>query len=295
MAGTMQIAFHIGANFTDEDRLFKSILKNKANFRKHGVVIPGPSKYRNLIRETIQRLNGAIPSEDTREILLDSIMDDENATRLVMAHEQFICVPNRVFENSEFYHLIRQKIGGLRRIFAEDQLEIFMGMRNPATFLPALLEASKYNQLDEMMRHIDPRTVLWSDAIENIQTMAPDARLTVWANEDTPLIWAQLIREIAGVDPMEPITGGYDLLSAIMTKDGMIRFHKYLKTHPPQTEIQKRRIIAAFLDKFAIEEEVEETLNVPGWDDTIVEELTDIYEQNLEYIATMPGVNLIEP
>lgn len=291
----MQIAYHIGANLTDEDRLIKSLLKNKAKFRDHGIVIPGPGKYRILLRETLQKLDGAQPSPETREILLDSILDEEDATRVVLSHDAFICIPNRVFENGRFYHLVDQKLGGLNRIFKEDDISIFMGMRNPATFIPALFEQSRFDDFGEFMRNMDPRDVLWSDVIRNIQSIAPDVELTVWANEDTPLIWAQLIREIAGVDPMEPITGGYDLLNAIMSKDGMARFHSYLKSHPPQTEVQKRRIIAAFLDKFALEDEIEETLNAPGWNDDLVEELTEIYEDDLEDISRMPGVTLIEP
>ena len=43
-----------------------------------------------------------------------------------------------------------------------------------------------------------------------------------------------------------------------MSKEGMQRFAAYLKSHPDMTEIQKRRVISAFLDKFALEEEIEE-------------------------------------
>lgn len=291
----MQIAFHIGANLTDEDRLFRSLLKNKAALIEHGIAIPSPGKYRKLIRETVQRLDGKLSADDTREILLDSILDEEEATRLVMSHAQFICVPNRVFENGEFYQLVSQKVGGFSRLFSQDTLEFHMGMRNPATFIPALFKVSRFDDLNEFMRGLDPRAVQWSDVILKIQAAVPDAALTVWTNEDTPLIWAQLIREIAGIDPTHPITGGYDLLSAIMSKDGMARFHSYLKSHPPQTEMQKRRIVAAFLDKFALEDEIEETLDIPGWDDAYVDLLSEIYEDDLERISKMPGVTLIEP
>jgi hypothetical protein len=50
----MQIVYHIGANCTDQDRLFKSVLKNADTFAALGVKVPGPGKYRSLIRYTIQ-------------------------------------------------------------------------------------------------------------------------------------------------------------------------------------------------------------------------------------------------
>jgi len=102
-------------------------------------------------------------------------------------------------------------------------------------------------------------------------------------------VGASVGTEVSGVDPLPPITGGFDLLSAIMQPEGMKRFLSYLKTHPPQTEAQKRRIIAAFLDKYAVAEEVEEELDLPGWTDDLVAEMTDIYEADVEEIARMEG------
>jgi hypothetical protein len=55
---TMQIVYHIGANCTDQDRLLKSVLKNANTFATVGVKAPSPGKYRRLIRETIQSLDG---------------------------------------------------------------------------------------------------------------------------------------------------------------------------------------------------------------------------------------------
>ncbi|MEM6478856.1 MAG: hypothetical protein AAF647_07400, partial [Pseudomonadota bacterium] len=85
------------------------------------------------------------------------------------------------------------------------------------------------------------------------------------------------------------------LLSEIMTEEGFNRFLAYLKSHPPQTGVQKRRIIAAFLNKFALEDELEEELDMPGWTTEIVDGLTDAYEEDLYTIERIPGVTLISP
>jgi hypothetical protein len=75
----------------------------------------------------------------------------------------------------------------------------------------------------------------------------------------------------------------------------MTRLLSYLKTRPPQTEIQKRRIIAAFLDKYAIEEAIEDEVDLPGWTDAVLQQLTEMYEEDVYEIARMPGVNFISP
>jgi hypothetical protein len=291
----MQIVYHIGANCTDDDRLLKSLLKNADAFLGQGIAVPGPSRYRAIIRETIQNLNGTQPANDTRNILLDAILDDAEADRLVMSHHAFISIPTRIFENGIFYGLAEQKIQGLVSLFPSDEIELFIGIRNPATFIPAVYSHVNGLAFQDFLKGVHPTQVRWSDLISRVQALCPKAQLNVWCNEDTPLIWAQLIREMSGVDPVTKISGGFDLLSKIMTAEGMTRFHSYLKSHPPQTEIQKRRIIAAFLDKYVIEDEVEEEFDLPGWTEDMVDELTELYEEDLFTIEKMPGVNFITP
>lgn len=291
----MQIVYHIGANCTDQDRLLKSVLKNAETFANLGVKVPGPGKYRRLIRETIQTLDGKAPAEDTREILLDAILDDEQCNRLVMSHSQFMCVHRRVFEGGIFYALAEDKLTGLANLFPHDDIEIFLALRDPATFIPAVFSACPEDSFETFMRGIDPLQLRWSDLIARIQNILPRASLTVWCNEDTPLIWAQLIRELAGVDPLTKITGGFDLLSSIISPVGMKHFVTYLRAHPPQTEAQKRRIIAAFLEKYAIEDEIEDTIDLPGWTEDKIDQLTDAYDDDIERIERMPGVTFIAP
>ncbi|QQA41362.1 hypothetical protein [Pelagovum pacificum] len=291
----MEIVYHIGANCTDGERLLKSLLKNSDVFAEQGIRVPGPGKYRRLLRETVQNLDGREPGPDSRDILIDAILDDESAGRLVLSHAEFICVSNRVFENGKFYDLAEFKIGSLANLFPEDDIELFLGLRNPATFIPAAFAESKSDSLDQYLHGMDPYDVRWSDVIERIQIAAPNASIIVWCNEDTPLIWSQLIREISGVDPLTRISGGFDLLNAIMSPEGMRRFLAYIKTHPPQTEVQKRRIIAAFLDKYAIEEEIEQEVDLPGWTDEMVDDLTEAYEEDVYEIERMPGVTFISP
>ena len=60
------------------------------------------------------------------------------------------------------------------------------------------------------------------------------------------------------------------------------------------TEIQKRRVISAFLSKFAIEDAIEEELNAPGWTEDDINAMTEIYEEDANTIAQIPGVNFIE-
>ena len=67
------------------------------------------------------------------------------------------------------------------------------------------------------------------------------------------------------------------------------------RSHPPKTQRQLGRIITAFLDKFAIEDAIEDELDIPGWTQQTVDEMTKRYEQDLYEIGRIPGVNFIAP
>ena len=291
----MQIAFHIGSHCTDDDRLLRCLLRNKGRLARDGVIVPGPGRYRRLIRATVNSLDGRPASEATREALLDAIIDEDSAERLVLSNENFICNIPRIFEDQLLYGLVEEKVVGLANLFPDAEVEFLLAVRNPATLLPALSKRADDRSYQQLMQGTDPASLHWSEVVESIRAAVPRAAVTVWANEDTPLIWSEVLHELAGVGAEVPLAGANALLENIMTREGLRRFNTYLKSHPPQSEFQRRRIIAAFLDKFAIADKIEEELDIPGWTDDYVEALTDIYEEDLLLIQRMPGVDFIEP
>ena len=291
----MQLAIHTGAHFCEEERLIKCLLRNKSEFSKQGIATPGPGKYRKLLKETLGAMKESPAAEGARDVLLDMIIDEENADRLILSHAHLFGAPRAGVRNGMMYPTGPERMGQLRRLFPGDEIEIFMAMRNPATFLPAMFASSPKTTMASYLGTTDPCEIRWSDTIHAIREAVPNMPITVWCNEDTPLIWAQIIREIAGLDLGAEIVGPYDLLADIMSPEGMQRFEAYLKSHPNMTEIQKRRVISAFLDKFALEGEIEEELDVPGWTEDLMDEMTEIYDEDMLEIQRIPGVTMIAP
>lgn len=291
----MQIVLHGGAFFTEEERILKTLLRNGDLFSQHGVFVPGPGRYRPLLRETMTALHDASPSPEARDILLDEIMDEQEADRLILSHVHIFGAPRACVRDGRFYDLAPRRIAQLTELFVGDEIELFMSLRDPAAFLPALLNASPQADMDELLRGTSPYDLKWSDTLTEIREAAPQVSITAWCFEDMPLLWAEIIREMAGLEPGSRITGGFDLLSQIMSREGMQRFRAYLKTHPDMSERQKRRVMAAFLDKFAIDDEIEEELEAPGWTDYVVEALGELYEEDMRRVAAIPGVNFLSP
>ena len=293
----MQVILHTGAHCTDEDRILKCLLRNAEAWRHEGVAVPGPSKYRKLLADAINKLKTAEPSDEVREILLDAIVSEDpgQIDRLVLSNDNFFSVPKLMMQNGRLYLRAEARLRTLCSIFAEDDVELFMGVRNPATLLPAVFSATPHSDFSTFMEGVDPMHFRWSDLIRRISDELPHLPITLWCNEDTPLIWGQIIREMAGIELTRKITGAFDLFSSIISREGMKRFRAFLAENPDLNEMQKRRVMAAFLDKYALEDEIEEAVDLPGWDDAYVDMLTELYEDDLETIARMPGVTLITP
>ncbi|MEM8655566.1 MAG: hypothetical protein AAGF36_12555 [Pseudomonadota bacterium] len=289
----MHIILHAGAHFTEEDRLVRCLLRNKEDFSKRDVAVPGPGKYRPLLKETLAALQAAPPAAEARDVLMDAFLDDEHAQRMILSHMFLFGAPRASVRSGLIYDSAPERMAQLSALFADDTLELFLAVRNPATFLPALFNHAPQDDMDSFLRGADPFAIRWSDTLAAIRSAAPDVPITTWCFEDMPMLWAQIVRDMAGLPAGEKIVGGFDLLSEIMSKEGMQRFRAYLKTHPDMTEVQKRRVMAAFLDKFAVEDAIEEELNAPGWSEDMIETMTDLYEADMARVADIPGVTIL--
>ncbi|PID36781.1 MAG: hypothetical protein CR993_03930 [Rhodobacterales bacterium] len=291
----MKIAFHMGAHCTDEDQLLKTLLRNQDVLAQHGVGVPAPSRFRTLFRDAVQSLDGAAASAQMQQGLIDALRDHQDVTRLIFSRDNFICNAPKALEKGVLYQRAGNKSRALRNLFADHEVEFFFAMRNPATFLPALSGAMEPREFHDMMRGVVPENLLWSEMIRDIRTNNPDCPITVWCNEDTPLIWPEVLHTLAGIDARVPLQGELDIAASIMAPQGFARLESYLATHPPANPTHRHRVLAAFLDKYALDEAMEEEVDLPGWTPELVVQLSDIYDGDMQDVAEIPGVRLIEP
>lgn len=291
----MQIAFHIGVNATDDERILRSLIRSSDRLAAAGVALPGPGRYRTLLRETIESMGASDPPEGVRDILIDAITSMTDARRMLLSNANFLSNPNRIFRGGEFYGEAEQRMRILGQLFPEDDLSVFMAIRNPATFIPAAWNLARQSTLADFLGTVDPRALRWSELAGRMRKAAPDIPLTIWCNEDTPLLWSKILHRLAGEDMGGPMEGAHDLIETIMTPAGFARLLSYLDSHPPASESQYRRVLSAFLDKYALREEIEEEFDIPGWDAPLIADLTEAYEADVELIAGIEGVTFLRP
>lgn len=291
----MQVIFHCGAHGTEEDRLLKTLLRNKDRFRQHGTVVPGPGKYRYLLKDCMAALQEGQATTEARDVLWDAILEEEQADRVLLSNANFFGSQRQSIEGSQFYPEAEARLLSLQHLFAQDKLELYIGLRNPATMLPGLLENAHPDRKAQVLSNLDPYHLRWSDLLTRLRRAVPQVPLNVWCFEDMPLIWAQIIRDMSGLEMNQRLDGGMDLLSTIMSREGMRRLRQYLAQHPDMSETQQRRVMAAFLDKYVREDELEEEIDLPGWSEALIESVTALYEEDMQIVQRIPGVTMITP
>ena len=291
----MQVIIHAGAHGTEEERLLKTLLRNKEDFLARGTSVPGPAKYRTLLKDCMQAARTGTPSEDARDLLWDAILEEENADRVVLSNPHFFGSQRDAIDGQRLYPEAEERMRALSSLFPHDNLELHMAIRSPAGFLPKLLEKAGHGRRASVLETTNPMDLRWSAMVARIRAAVPDVPIRIWCYEDTPMIWAQLIRDFGNLEPDSKVRGGMDLLADIMSREGMKRLRQYLHERPAMTEPLKRKVFAAFLDKFALDEEIEEELDIPGWTPAVIEEIEAAYDEDVEHLSQMPGVTLIEP
>ncbi|NOX40580.1 MAG: hypothetical protein GXP05_08710 [Alphaproteobacteria bacterium] len=294
----MQVLFHIGAHCTDEGQILACLAKNRAMLARQGIAVPPPNRFKPVLRDTLSVLKGEKANRDVEKIIFQSILDDEQSAelpqRLIFSNDAFLTGAQKVLGASALYPDAGVKCQKLFNLFHNHEVEFCLAIRNPATFLPALFHRIGANSFEAFIAQTDPMALTWSSVIARITEALPDVTLKVWSNEDTPFIWPELIHEIVDINREVPIKGIDDYLATIMLKEGLERMESYLQTHPPANEIQRRRILSAFLDKFEIDDPTLE-VEAPIWTADYVETLTEIYEEDLFAIEKIPGVQFISP
>jgi hypothetical protein len=292
----MQVVFHLGAHQTDHGQLLRSLLKNADLLLAEEVVVPGPSRYRKLIGELTGTLRGAEPDDIVQETLLEAVLDMDEPERLILSSDSFICVPERVLESGRLYNRA-YKTAWLRALFPDCEPIFAMAMRNPATLLPALYASNRLKGVSygEFIGGADPRAFRWSDTIARIREANPGVPLILWSNEDTPLVWGDILRALAGLPDDLTLEGEYDLLGQVMRRSGLVELARHIAETPRTTPASRRGVVLELLGSHLADDRLDVEIDLPGWTQDLVDEITALYDADVAAIRSMEGVSYLAP
>lgn len=294
----MQIVYHLGAHCTDESMLLRVLLHNRARLLEQGIAVLDPDRYPVLLRAAATAYAGRPVPAGTAEELLDALLPQEaedGVERMVLSFEGFLAFQRDAVTETQFYPAAATRARGLVSLFAQDQTELHLAIRNPATWLPALSARRKAKDQEPLPDGFDASRLMWSELVGRLRAACPDTKLTVWCDEDTPLIWHSVLRAVADHDETTELDHALDLPAGLMDPAGARRMVNWFAEARPDTDALRRRGIAQFLERFALPEKLEVEVDMPGWDDATVAALTASYEEDCARIKAMEGVTFLCP
>ena len=291
----MRIAIHLGAHCTDGGRLLKTLLRNAGLLANEGTLVPGPGRYRAQLARFL-RSDGPDPAPEAGQALIAALSDGADAERLVLSHPGLLGPLETLVGSDRLYADAELRMARLGRLFAGQDFELFMAIRDPASLIPAAwhLPALGRMRFEDFLGGSDPAALRWSETIAALRRALPGVPITLWCREDSPLIWPQVLAALSAHAPGCMLEGRFDPLEEILRPEGLRRLKGWLADNPPLNLRHEGRIMAAFAEKYAREDALEEELDAPGWSQALVERMSAIYEEDLARIEAMPDVRLIQ-
>jgi hypothetical protein len=292
----LRIVFHLGAHQTDQDKLVRSLLKNREVLARHQVAVPGPGRYRAVLRDVVNRLRGEPATSEAEDLLIEAIADRDPPETLFLSNESFICMPPRVLDEGRLYARAF-KTAWLRQVFPRHDAVFALALRDPSSFIPALFRARQNRELDfdEYMTGVDPLALRWSDVVGTVRAHSPDAEIIVWCNEDTPLVWGAVMQAVTGLPSGIALDGILDIALQIVTEEGAAAIAEHFGRPPHFDGPEVRQALSGLIEAHARPGELAEVIELPGWDEELISRLSAGYDSDVARIAAMPGVRFISP
>lgn len=291
----MQMVFHLGVHGTDGDRLLKTLLNNRSALHKAGTEVVTPNRHRGLFDEALRSLNGGTATTEMEQIMLDAMLDSDDPTRVVMSTATFMGAPGRAVGREGLYPQIGLRAAALSRLFPSAQTEFFLAIRNPATLLAEVLPQFSGGGYDELMQGCHPLQLRWRAAIQRLTRAVQGRRVVVWCHEDVPLIWPEVVRLVGALPADVPLSGGLLYMHELLGDLGIARLRDAMAGRDQTNVAQRREVYGEVLAANALPGTLDQVVDLPGWTQELVDQITANYRSDVAEIAVLPGVEFILP
>ncbi|WP_417248402.1 hypothetical protein [Celeribacter sp.] len=292
----MRVNLHVGMHFSRTSRLVRAVRLNEKNFSRYGVKAPPVKGYRTLIKEELARLDGLPPTRDEARALVHSICEESEPRSLVLIEEEWSGAINDAFKDEMLYASIGTNVRQVVELFQTEDVHLSLALVNPATYIAGVLGVERVvGQAKWFVRNVDPEKISWRATIVRLLAEVPDVPITLWAEEDAPLVWARAVRRIADLPDDTPIRATYLALREVLTPEGFDRLRTYLAKFPPKTPAARERVIIAFLNKYDAAPVYGPEGGIEGWDAAALDTITERYEADIAALATHPRITVIQP
>ena len=291
----MQVVFHCGVHGTDLYRMVKTLLQNRDWLTQNGIEALTPNRHRDVFNEALSALDGGPATPEMEQVMLDAVLESDHPRRIICSTPSFLGKAERAIAPEGLYFTAGEKMAALANLFPSAEIEFFLALKNPATLIPFVLSQEGTPSYGETMRGVDLGRLRWAPAIRRMLAALPGHRIVLWCHEDTSLIWPEVVRRIATMPTDVPLKAGLQVLGDILRPEGIQMIRDEMARQERLTVETRRAIFSAALARYALPEHMEVTVNLPGWTQDLVDEISDLYDEDVAQIAALPGIEFITP
>ncbi|MEN8837278.1 MAG: hypothetical protein ABF266_03885 [Celeribacter marinus] len=292
----MKVHLHIGVHFTNTPRLAQAVKLNHRVYKRQNVVAPNVDDYRAQIDDLLHRVDGQAATLDESRDLLTRLAGDESATGLVMVDEQWCGPLESAFEERMLYAGLADRVRQISNVFNAADLHVSMSIINPATLIGSVLDnGHAAGHANWFANNIPAPDVSWMPCIDRIQETAPHVPLTIWTEEDAPLIWERILRHLGDLNDDVAVRGPLTAVRDMLSKEGGERLTAYAKKFTPASQAALERVSLAFLDKYEEVKTVGPAGGIPGWTHDDLAEITAGYDDDISALSKRSGVTVLQP
>lgn len=291
----MQVVFHIGTHTTDSERVLKYLLHNRDELLKLGTEPIPNSRHKGIFVDALASLKGGSATPEMEQILLDAVIEADDVQRIIFSMAGFLGIPKLAVTPRGFFADVETRINGLMRLFPSAETEFFMAIRNPATLINDIVLQDASIDYGAYMGNNHPLDLRWREVAQRIARAAQGRRVVIWCYEDLPLIFPEVLRMIGNMPLDARLRGGQHYVDESLKPDGREKLKEAMKGYSQISIAKRREIHGQILKEYGMEGRFDQVINLPGWTQELVDEISDNYYSDVAEIAVLPGVEFILP
>lgn len=290
----MDFRLHIGVHRTATQHLRRVLLTNRDLLEDQGICLPEPEFAERAFATALKQMKANEPLASVNAQLLSSLTQDKEYRRIVMIDPNISGTLLRPFGKEYFYPRIATTISRIVTALDGLPIRLFVGLRNPATFIPSCYCASLRHKPEvpfgKFVSEANLQGLRWSDFLHRAQLKKADLGLTVWRAEDYPRIWRDVAQAFTGIENREVLQGSSKPINPGLSLRGSILMHQFLQEKSANNRAGFEKISAAFAQKFPSSLGHTDEIH---WPEELTQSMTENYEDDWYYIERMDNVETL--
>lgn len=291
MTREIQYTIQLGTAFDAGQQLIWSLVKEPW-ITQENIYVHRPRFYRSHLSRLAAQADGAQAGpQDLQEMFhLDQTPPDQDLHFVLNMTEPMQPEPH-FYADGKWFDELGNRAARLRAVLSPAPVQFMLCLRNPAMLLSDALTSGDYPTY--VSAQPNPFTLGWADVLRDLRAHVPDAPITVWCAEESPLTWGQILSSFGTTANKLTLDARTHMARSLMNDEGGKRLTDYLRQHPDLTDDLRARVISIFIEKFTPPENLEADVVIPGWSEDKQIRMDALYAADLEQVAKIDGVTFI--